>query len=709
MNSQILAAKFSEIDLEDENFQDRNINLAQVSESEAPAPPGFGISKRAFNLFMEKNSLKDNITHLKDAEDEVEIARHRKQVKSLVMEANIPKEMEREVISSYKELKQNLGVDKLRVSVSINIGSEKIYFDASSRQELLKNIKKCYRAYLSSKKFESLLDGSIDELDFPDITVMKKSGDSSVSGRSSSNIKQYGEGNIIEVIEDTRNGFNRYLLFKKDLSIISEEKISGSEKSFLTENQVKEIAKYTYSLEKVTENDVEIFWSLDQENKEIAIKNMIKSNHVGRDSYSVFEFEENTSPLLEGKSVGNGIVRGNVKILNSPNQIEMVSSNDIVVTDNLTGDWEDLVSKVSAVICNRDVEGFVRRFSRNRDSNLITNTVSATSKLENGQEVTLNLNKGKIYDGTPFYHKNVLEKREDCSDKVSLNIDSVEDALNTSFLALDNVLVRSGDLDVFKDELGVIAGSYYPREIRVIMDDKRLRDELENILELYSKGLDNLSVVVPSRKSIKGCKDLRSLIKEILKASDIDVYLFLDTPLSLRYVDDLEDYYDGFVFDYDSITSNLLGLNQDDERFVDLVDSNTSLVKARFVDFANRLKNTDNIMVYCERCLASPRLVEKGLGPVSVDIKDYSVFCETVSGLETSNELELDLSVRIGDPVQEVSNKLDRHDKLSLDSLLIETDSSVDLDLLNQALGWLAKEDSLEVLTDGKEKYYRLR
>jgi pyruvate, water dikinase len=104
--------------------------------------------------------------------------------------------------------------------------------------------------------------------------------------------------------------------------------------------------------------------------------------------------------LLAGHGISNGIARGKVRFVRDIGEASKVEAGDVVVFRKWNKDYEDVLRKSSAIIVDSegDIGSAARSFSFKKMPAIIGTDV-AILKLEEGQSVTVDGNKGRVYQG----------------------------------------------------------------------------------------------------------------------------------------------------------------------------------------------------------------------------------------------------------------------------------------------------------------------
>ena len=66
-----------------------------------------------------------------------------------------------------------------------------------------------------------------------------------------------------------------------------------------------------------------------------------------------YKLLETSEILIEGRAIGQKIGTGQIRIINSLSEMDLVSKGDVLVTDMTDPDWEPVMKLASAIITNR--------------------------------------------------------------------------------------------------------------------------------------------------------------------------------------------------------------------------------------------------------------------------------------------------------------------------------------------------------------------
>ena len=163
------------------------------------------------------------------------------------------------------------------------------------------------------------------------------------------------------------------------------------------------------------------------------------------DRVEVYHLKEKGPALVRGRSVGEKIAHGPVRVVKSAHNLNQVQKGDVLVTDKTDPDWEPTMRKAAAIVTNRGGRTcHAAIVSRELGLPAIVGTENATEVLKDGQAVTVSCAEGE----TGFVYQGLLKfdvqqiKLHDLSrpqTQVMMNVGNPEEAFRLSSLPNDGV------------------------------------------------------------------------------------------------------------------------------------------------------------------------------------------------------------------------------------------------------------------------------
>ena len=543
---------FDNIDADDTGrVGGKSANLGELqNEVNVPVLPGFATTADAYQTFIEETDLKDKIENILsdfDNNDVSELQRRGEKIRAHIKEAEMPEELRKDFIESYEELEERLGVENPEVAVRSSAtaedlpgasfaGQQDTYLDVSGKKNLIKRIKDCYASLFTNRAISYREDKGFSHFDVKLSAVVQKMGRSDIGSAGVmftldpdsgfDNVitinSSYGLGDMVVAGEVNPDEFT---VFKENYGII-EKKLGNKEikeirseeedqevetvkvpqeereKFSITDNQVKELAKYAHRIEEHYDKPMDIEWVLDGQTNELYIVQARPETVQAEKDHDVireYEMEEESQVLLEGSAIGSKIGSGTAHVLSSPKEIDRFEEGEVLVTDMTDPDWEPIMKKAGAIITNKGGRtSHAAIVSRELGVPAVIGTENATSRLDDGQEVTVDgsSSKGKIWDGELDFRvdEHHLDEIPETDTEVQINIGEPSEVFNLAQLPVDGVglareefiisshvgvhplkLMEEGREDEYVEALrsgiGKIGAAFYPDQVVVRLSD----------------------------------------------------------------------------------------------------------------------------------------------------------------------------------------------------------------------------------------------
>ena len=816
----------------------KSANLGELqNEVDVPVLPGFATTADAYDRFIHETGLKDTIETLLgdlDIDDVNDLQKRGEKIRGHIQDADMPQDLRKSFVEAYRDLEEKLGVEEPEVAVRSSAtaedlpgasfaGQQDTYLNVSGEKELVEKIKDCFASLFTNRAISYREDKGFSHFDVKLSAVVQKMGRSDTGSAGvmftldpDSGFEDvvtinaaYGLGDLVVAGEVNPDEFT---VFKKNLGIIErktgdkEIKLVRSDQEgkdnervkvpkeqrdqyCISNNKVKELAKYALRIEEHYGKPMDIEWVFDGQTKELYIVQARPETVQSEKDENVIEnykLKEESEVLLEGGAIGSKIGAGEAHVLSSPKQIDQFEEGEVLVTDMTDPDWEPIMKKAGAIITNKGGRtSHAAIVSRELGVPAVIGTETATSELSDGQEVTVDgsSSTGKIWDGQLEFdiEEHHLDKIPETDTEVQINIGEPSEVFNLAQLPVDGVgLAREefiisshvgehplhlieqdrGDeyVEALRSGLGKIAAAFYPDQVVVRLSDfksdeyaqleggenyepdeanpmlgfrgasRYYDDEFSKAFELECEALrkcvdelelDNITVMVPFCRTMEEARKVRAKMKEYgLDQGDIEVYVMAEIPANIIRADEFAETFDGFSVGTNDLTQLTLGVDRNSDRLSNVFDERDPAVKDSVRKLINRAHSQDAHVGICGDAPSTHEgyadfLVEAGIDAISVS---PDVALETIMKVAEAEEkherrdgsefeVQVDVEADIGGSAGRVYEAINNQGKTTANRMLDRV-SDLDSEKLNQALGWLAKEDKIKVEEeDGKKKF----
>ncbi|MDP3986725.1 MAG: phosphoenolpyruvate synthase [Nanoarchaeota archaeon] len=710
----------------------KGANLAEIYNLGVSVPPGFVVTVHAYNYFIEKAGIDDKIKSLLenlDYEDTSVLDKVTGEIRNLIEKSNIPKEMEEEILESYEslggdDLPEGQGAhDLLRRSPELPFvavrssaitedlagasfaGQQDSFLNVKGNFDLLVHIKKCFASlftpratYYRNKKGFKYEGAKL-------AVVIQKMVDSDKSGVVFSKDPSLSRDDIVlEAVWGLGEGIvsgkitpDRYLV-SPDLEIL--EKHIGKKKIAITRDSsgAKEIVKLK---DEISERQV----LSDSEVKRISDIAIKLEDHYKKPQDVEFAVERGeiyivqTRPIttletrggigaggdlkgeviLSGIAASPGIGSGKIRIVNSLEDLNDVKQGDVLVTKMTNPDMAVVMQRSSAIVTDEGgLTAHASIVSREMGIPAVVGTQEATSKLKDGEVITVNGFTGKIYKGkvAESVQKEVRPVTVETKTKLKVivdlpsfaerasksNISSVGLARIEGIIAesgkhpfyfldkgemeeyealvfngvkeiakhFDDIWVRTSDLR--SDEFTNLEGSAKEKEANPMLGmhgvryglkhPEILKSELRAMKKISESG-KGIGILVPQVISVEEVKGIKSILNEV-GFFNANLGVMVETPAAVQIISELCDEGIGFVsFGTNDLTQYTLAVDRGNEQVQELYNEMHPSVLRQIEFVIKRCKEKGVETSICGQAGSKKDmvkfLVEAGIDSISVN------------------------------------------------------------------------------------------
>ncbi len=552
--------------------------ISHLSDLGVSVPGGFATTSNAFNRFLTETGLLDKINdELKtlDVNDVNKLAATGKKIRTWIIEQELPKDLEQEVRQSFEMMS---GGDDIAVAVRSSATAEDLP-DASfaGQQETFLNIRGIDNVLIAIKEvFASLyndraisyrvhkgfehegvaLSAAVQRMVRSEtgaagvmFTLDTESGFDQVVFITSS----YGLGEM--VVQGAVNPDEFYIskrllangkpaVIRRNLGSKHKKMIYGDEGSTtksvktvdvekqdrmqfsLSTEELTSLAKQAVTIEKHYGQAMDIEWAKDGDTNEIFIVQARPETVKSRQDSNVMERyiidTTNAKILCEGRSIGQRIGSGKVRIVSNLNEMDKVQEGDVLVSDMTDPDWEPVMKRASAIITNRGGRTcHAAIIARELGVPAIVGCGNATELLVDGQDVTASCAEGDtgfIYESQIDFEvqTNSVESMPELAFKIMMNVGNPDRAF--SFTQMPNEGIGLARLEfIINRMIGVhpkalLNMNSLPREIAQAIQERiaGYASPVDFYVDKLVEGISTLAVAFMDQPVIVRMSDFKS-------------------------------------------------------------------------------------------------------------------------------------------------------------------------------------------------------
>ncbi len=508
--------------------------IKSLSKKGVNVPSGFAVTTESYWAFFRENGIEKELKKiLKDynRESTKSLRETGKKSRSIIMNAEFPKEVEDSIRKSYQKLSKSGPVSVAVRSSAVCedapdasfAGQFETFLNISGEEDVLAYVKECIAssfndrviAYREEKKVPHLKfalsvgvqrmvrsdlasSGIMFTLDtesgFRDMVLVNSIfgiGEMIVQGSVTPDefyvFKPTLEKGYPAIIRKDLGRKTKEFVYKKGGGLL-ERKVPEKKalKFSITDEEILTLAKWAVIIEKHYNYPQDIEWAKDGKTGELFIvQARPETIHAAKkeNTYREYKIDTKKEPILTGIAVGEKIGTGKVKVIEDVEEMEKFKKGDVLVTKMTDPDWVSIMRLASAIITDEGGKtAHASIVGRELGVPTIVGTEKGTKVLKDKMTVTADCTQGldgRVYKGdVPYSVKEYnLDKIPKTKTGVMLNVGTPEMAFRASHLPSKGVgLARVEFVLAEKVRVHPLALYHYEK-----IKDKKLKKRIEKI------------------------------------------------------------------------------------------------------------------------------------------------------------------------------------------------------------------------------------
>lgn len=555
--------------------------ISQLVGSSVMVPTGFATTADAYREFLSINELNKPIQALLDKldpDDVTQLVIVGKQIRDMILNSPFVAAFEDDVRNAYLDLVKAIGHGDFSVAVRSSAtaedlpdasfaGQQETYLNVNGIDDVLMAIKKvfaslyndraiAYRTHHGFAHHEVALSAGIQQMIRSDMassgvmfTLDTESGFNDVVFITSS----YGLGEMVVqgavnpdefyvhkpgLTEDKPAIIRRNLGSKTNKMVYCDEvgsketvkvvPVSKAEQLVfsLTSDEVSSLAKQALIIEKHYGRPMDIEWAKDGLDGKLYILQARPETVRSRANQQVlerYELKASSNVLCEGRSIGQRIGQGRVRVINDISEMHRVEKGDVLVSDMTDPDWEPVMKRASAIVTNRGGRTcHAAIIARELGIPAVVGCGDATKAIHDGMDVTVSCAEGDtgfVYEGLLAFEHTQLDVKTmpPLPIKVMLNVGNPERAF--AFQSVPNAGVGLARLEfLISNSIGIHPkallqyDSLTDTALKQLIDDKTKAYEspVEYYIERLKEGIATIAAAFYPKPVIVRLSDFKS-------------------------------------------------------------------------------------------------------------------------------------------------------------------------------------------------------
>ncbi len=481
--------------------------LRSLSPLGVKVPDGFAVTADAFRALMRESRadafVREQLAGLDPANVD-DLTRRSARIRAAIARAAMPQEVESEVVAAYSQLSQRYGEDATDVAVRSSAtaedlpnasfaGQQESYLNVRGATFVVDAVRNAFASLYTPRAIRYRID-----MGFADTSVALAVGVQKMvrSDRASAGViftldPETGHRGVIfvtsswglgESVVQGRVAPDQFVVHKatlragfapivwkrlgsKEARLVYDEqghkqvrgesvpeadrtRFSLSDEDVLTLSRWAAKIEDHYSKKRGADVPMDIEWAKDGVSGELYVVQARPETVHSRRAHPklhLYTMKGKAEPLVSGLAIGDGVVRGHVRLLHDPREAAQLSAGDILVTEITDPDWEPIMKLAGGIVTDRGGRtSHAAIVARELGVPAIVGAVDATAKLVDGSDVTLSCAEGetgRVYGGSIPFDVQEIDPSEIGRPRtqIMLNVGDPEHALRQSLLPSDGV------------------------------------------------------------------------------------------------------------------------------------------------------------------------------------------------------------------------------------------------------------------------------
>jgi pyruvate,water dikinase len=439
-------------------------------------PDGFALTADAYWAFLDHNGFRKKLHQILsslDVTDFSNLGGVGKQCRELLMTGAIPEPLREKIAEGYEHLTKQYGNEvsfAARSSATAEdlpnasfAGQQETYLNVKGLENLIKACHRCYASLFTDRAIKYRNDNGFEHTKVAlsvGVQLMVRS-DKACSGVMFSLDPDTGFEQVALVAGAWGLGENvvqgnvntdEFLVFKPFLGKVNQPIISrklGSKaqtmiysqkaineisrpedaiinmntpesmqkKFILNDPEVVKLAEWAVLIEQHYGRHMDIEWAKDGVSGNLFIvqarPETVHSQKGNKASFKEYKIKEKGKLVCQGIGLGNSIVSGKAKLLQSPAESDKLKQGEILVTRRTDPDWDPILKKAAAIITDQGGRtSHAAIVAREVGATAIVGSGNATRAIKDGQVITVSTAEGDngfVYDGQAVWEEKEID------------------------------------------------------------------------------------------------------------------------------------------------------------------------------------------------------------------------------------------------------------------------------------------------------------
>ena len=419
----------------------KGASLGEMTSIGLPVPTGFVVTAQAFRRFLQMTKLEDSIFDILeklDVDDNDALNATADKVKAMVSSAKMPAAIKKEIVSSYKKMGATTVVAVRSSATAEDLpdasfaGQQDTYLNILGEKDLLQSVQDCWASLYGGRAIYYRAKQGFDDRTVNIAVVVQQLVFSEKAGVMFSSHPISGAATVIiegswglgEAIVSGTVSPDNYVYDRKNKRITNKHIANKSveiipdgnkgtktvavpenrqDAQVLSDKEVARLAEFAVISEGHYKVAQDMEWGMVGDTIYILQSRPITTIQKGtpkKEGAAVSEPAGGSEIILQGYGASPGVASGPVVIVTDAKDTSRVKEGDVMVSPMTNPDMVPAMRKVVGIITDEGgMTCHAAIVSRELGTPAVVGTKKATSLLKEGQIVTIDGEKGLIYEG----------------------------------------------------------------------------------------------------------------------------------------------------------------------------------------------------------------------------------------------------------------------------------------------------------------------
>ncbi|MEW6011572.1 phosphoenolpyruvate synthase [Methanobacterium alkalithermotolerans] len=437
-------AFFEDLNKEDVDIAGgKGANLGELTQAGIPVPSGFVVTSETYDKFMKDTGIYGEVMGYLDSLDvnnNKELQEASKNIKNTIINAEIPEDINTLIIEAYNALCHKVGTENTFVAIRSSAtaedlpeasfaGQQDTFLNIKGAEDVLKYVQKCWASLFEARAIFYREENNFEHSKVYIAVVVQEMVDAEKAGVMFTVHPSTGEEKILiegswglgeavvsgtvtpdtywvdketgEILEETISEKN--IMFHKDpeqgKTIKTEVPDELKKRRVLSDMELAELAAMGKKIHDHYQFPQDTEWAIEG-GKVFMLQSRPVTTLNGPDALIDESEEAERNIITKGLGASPGMASGAVKIIRSIDELDKIQSGDVLVTAMTTPDMVPAMKRASGIITDEGgVTCHAAIVSRELGIPCVVGTTDASQILDENQVVTLDGNKGIVYEG----------------------------------------------------------------------------------------------------------------------------------------------------------------------------------------------------------------------------------------------------------------------------------------------------------------------